>query len=163
MADSRWLWVIRHAKTANPRFTRDYDRPLAERGEREADVIGAQLAAHVGRPTFIISSAALRARTTAEALNTHLNADLITSADLYGAGPETLLDAVCSLPADVRSAALVGHNPGVSQFASLLDSTVSSEGLPTLGTVGFNFDREWVEVAFGNLSRQVLWRPKDFR
>ena len=40
MSDARTLILMRHGKSGYPPATRDHDRPLAERGDRQAALAG---------------------------------------------------------------------------------------------------------------------------
>ena len=61
------LFLVRHAKSNrdDPALA-DRDRPLAERGRKDAPEMGKRLARHDVKPDLIVSSPALRALTTAE-------------------------------------------------------------------------------------------------
>ena len=157
------LWVIRHAKTANPPGTRDYDRPLTERGYRDARLITAALARHARTPKLLVTSAALRARTTAELLGHGLGIDIVTREALYGASVETLLDTVQSLPEDTECVGIVAHNPGISYLAAALADGGNVEPLPTLGTVGLAFTGTWIEAGFGRFTLNARLIPKSLR
>ena len=61
------LTLLRHAKSSweDDRLD-DSDRPLNERGERDAPLMGRRLRARGARPTLILTSPAVRARRTAQ-------------------------------------------------------------------------------------------------
>ena len=60
------LTIIRHAKSSwEQEGLSDFERPLNERGRRDAPVMAARLKQAVGQPELLVSSPALRAITTA--------------------------------------------------------------------------------------------------
>src|SRR5215207_4241446 len=86
------LALVRHAKSdwGDPALD-DHDRPLNDRGMRDAPRMARQLAESGFRADLILSSTALRARTTAEAFAAELGVAVSLDPELYGAPPRTLL------------------------------------------------------------------------
>lgn len=128
------LLLIRHAKSdwENPSLS-DFDRPLNVRGECDAPMMGERLAARDIRIERMVSSPARRARSTAEAIARSLAfpvQDIDWMTELYLANPAGMLDVIQACPDDIRSLALIGHNPGISHLASRLCNTELGE-LPT--------------------------------
>src|SRR4029434_8634311 len=65
--DMKTLFLIRHAKSSwDDAALSDKDRPLDDRGKRDAPKMGKRLAKRDVKPDLILSSPAVRARTTAE-------------------------------------------------------------------------------------------------
>ncbi|MCZ6890276.1 MAG: histidine phosphatase family protein [Gammaproteobacteria bacterium] len=160
------LWVIRHAKTANPRGVEDFDRPLAERGEADATLVKAWLAAQAHPATYVVTSPALRARQTANAVKDAFGiADdaLVEEPSLYMASPETIVDAARAVPDVIESLAIVGHNPGMTYVANLLGNAPSTGNLPTFGVVVFSFAGAWRDLAFGTCDWLAAITPKQLR
>ena len=69
--------------------------------------------------------------------------------DLYLAGPESQLSVLQSTPEDFYDIILVGHNPGISMFAGLLNSPAQTIELDTLGIVALTFKGQWQDLNFG--------------
>jgi len=94
-------------------------------------------------PDYVLSSTALRARQTTEAVVKA--AELATEPQftntLYGATAETLLAAVRRLPAASACALLVGHNPGFEDLLGRL--TGERRHMPTaaLACIALDLDR----------------------
>ena len=86
------LALVRHAKSdwGDPSLD-DHDRPLNDRGMRDAPRMARRLAETGFRPDVILSSTALRARTTAEAFGAELRVAVSLDPELYGAPARTLL------------------------------------------------------------------------
>ncbi|MCA9557487.1 MAG: histidine phosphatase family protein [Myxococcales bacterium] len=113
----RRLVLMRHAKSswANSLLS-DHDRPLNDRGQREAPVMGARLVEAGWVPQVVVSSDSQRTRETWEGLCEHLPADLeptFTGA-LYLARPPAVQQALRGLDDAVETVMLLGHNPGFS-------------------------------------------------
>jgi len=122
------LWLVRHGKAARdaPGGAGDEQRPLTERGRRDATALGRRLAAGTGVfgidapvPEVALCSAAVRTGQTAELVNRAMDDRLPVEAfrSLYGAVPETVLRYVREIDDGVRSALVVGHNPTMYELA----------------------------------------------
>ncbi len=134
------LALIRHAKSDwGDAGLDDHDRPLAERGIRDAPRMARRLAESGFRPSVIISSPALRARTTAEAFGAELRVAVSLDPELYGASASTLLAKAAASGA--LSVALVAHDPGMSVLAGRL-SRDRIEHMPTCAVATFAWDED---------------------
>ena len=159
------LLIVRHAKSSwkNPNLP-DFDRPLNDRGERDAPVMAKRLAAADIRPEVIISSPAMRAVTTARCLADALGMageNVCTDEDIYEAGLTSLLAVVQGLPDEYESAILVGHNPGLTVLNYCL-SGYPINNIPTCGMVHLQFPIDsWAEVAEGRATFLFYDFPKN--
>ena len=119
------LLLLRHAKSSwdNP-GGRDFDRPLAPRGRRTAPLIGGYLRDHQLLPDLVLCSTARRARETYDLVVPAAGGAAVQFEQaLYLATPATLLRLVQATPASVERLLVVGHNPGLQQFAAQLART----------------------------------------
>jgi phosphohistidine phosphatase len=134
------LALIRHAKSdwGDPGLD-DHDRPLGDRGIRDAPRMARRLAETGFRPDVIISSTALRARTTAEAFGGELRVAVSLDPELYGASASTLLATAAASGAP--SVALVAHDPGMSVLAARLSGD-RIEHMPTCAVATFAWDED---------------------
>lgn len=125
---SRRLILMRHAKSSwdDPRLA-DHDRMLNSRGIRAAGLIGRWLAAKGHVPGEALVSAAARTQETwtrvAAALAGAGEAPAAgiparSEVRLYHADPDTMLKVLRTAQAPV--VALIGHNPGIAEFAARL-------------------------------------------
>jgi phosphohistidine phosphatase len=100
-------------------------------------------------PDIILSSEAVRALETARVLAQRLQyaeRKIVTDSKLYHADEETLLHYVQRIPNEHRTAMLVGHNPGLTEFAALLVEDFE-EDIPTCGIVAITFQVDaWKKV-----------------
>ena len=145
------LLLLRHAKSSwdHPSM-RDFDRPLADRGKRDAPRIGRALKERGPAPDLIISSPAARARETVEAVikSAGLTASLQFDESIYDASLAELMRLVRGLPDQTSCVLMVGHNPGFEGLVNRL--TGASERMPTaaLASIEFQVDH-WQDVEDG--------------
>ncbi|MGH6790243.1 MAG: SixA phosphatase family protein [Pseudolabrys sp.] len=151
----RRLMLLRHsqAERAEPGES-DRARVLTERGRTDAVKIGAYMARHAMVPGEVLISAAARAQETwKHAAAVFQPPPAMQSVEeLYNASPSAMLDVVKQAAAG--SVLIVGHNPGVQEFALLVIATGDietrerlREGFPTSGLaiVDFAFD-DWASL-----------------
>lgn len=116
------LLLMRHAKSDwDAVYSSDHERPLNGRGMRSARLIGSLLADRDQQPDLVITSTAVRARSTAElaAGAGSWGAEIVLEPALYGTGPEGVLEVAAGAP-DVDRLMLVGHQPTWSMVVGLL-------------------------------------------
>lgn len=159
----RFLFILRHAKSSwdNARLA-DHDRPLNERGLRDAPYMGQLLRREGLIPDLIITSTAERALRTAEmvALACGYDRDLQINRHFYLAGPETYLATLRHLAPEVQSVMVVGHNPGLEELLERL--TGRSEAMPTAALAHLSFPIEhWADLRGNGSGRlQNFWLPQ---
>ena len=147
------LYLLRHAKSSwDDGGLPDVARPLNKRGMRDAPAMGKRFSARGFMPDIIVSSGAVRAETTARAVAREMGypANRIRREDaLYLAGPATLLEIVRRADDELDSLMLVGHNPGMTDFANSL-SDLRIDNLPTCGLYCVDFAvAGWRDVEAG--------------
>jgi phosphohistidine phosphatase len=158
------LLILRHAKSSwnNANMT-DHDRPLNERGKRDAPRAGRALAAQDVVPELIITSTAERAMSTAEAAAAATNdpPELKYERRLYLASPLTILKILQELGNGPQRVMVVGHNPGLEELVYHL--TEEPEAMPTAAIAQVDLPitawSELNETTRGRLS--WYWQPKD--
>jgi len=159
------LLILRHAKSSwDDSSLDDHERPLNVRGERDAPRIG-QLARNERLPVeLIISSDALRARLTAQAMAdaTGYRGQILLDPRLYHASVAEIIAVLRSaVEHDVAAVMIVGHNPGLEDLVARL--TGEAEGLPTaaLAQIALPIDR-WPDLTSSTRGTLVgVWRPKE--
>ncbi|MBL7940908.1 MAG: histidine phosphatase family protein [Flavobacteriales bacterium] len=136
------LYLCRHAKSswADPGMD-DFDRPLNERGLRNAPFMAQVFKQRGELLDRIVSSPAKRALTTARSFADALaisNDHFLQDRSIYLAERSTLMHVVNALPTAADRVMLFGHNPG---FTELLDhlSDAGVDNLPTCGLVRIDF------------------------
>jgi phosphohistidine phosphatase len=191
MTGTRYLWLLRHGKAASdaPSGGGDRERPLTDRGRRDASALGARLGGGppalglegVPVPEQAICSAAVRTSQTAD-----LVADAMADAgslaregrlpveafrSLYGAGTEMILRYVREVDDGVSSLLVVGHNPTLPQLAWELlaeedegspgdRAVLDGYGFPTCSLAVLSLDVPgWEDVVRGCATLAGLFTP----
>jgi phosphohistidine phosphatase len=156
------LLLLRHAKSDwDDASLRDFDRPLAPRGERDAPRIGKALGKRGSLPDLVISSPAARAKATARAVMkaANLNLEAKFEESIYGASSAELMKLILRLPDDSSCTLLVGHNPGFGDLLNRL--TGSCERMPTAALACIEFQaNHWEDVEDGKGELAWLLTPK---
>jgi len=128
------LLIIRHAKSSwDSSDISDFDRPLNDRGKRDAPAMAHRLIkAGVSIDRFV-SSPAKRARTTAEHF-VHAyggkGKEIVQIPDLYHADVPLFTEVVTALDDGDETVAIFSHNPGITAFANIL-TDVRLDNMPT--------------------------------
>lgn len=139
------LVLVRHAKSewGEPGLP-DHDRPLNERGMRDAPVMAQRLAATGFRPDVLLASTAVRAQATAAAFAAALGVTVEPRDDLYGASANTLIQAAADTGA--ARVLIVAHDPGLSILADSLSNGAVTH-MPTCAVATFTWDNDDWEIA----------------
>jgi phosphohistidine phosphatase len=139
----RRLTLIRHAKSSwDYAELSDFERPLNNRGRRDAVTMAKRLAPELEHPLRLISSPALRAITTAHAFAAELsipNTAIRLDPRIYEAARGTLLELVRECDDADHHILLFGHNPGFSELARLLAPCPFTD-MPTCAVATLGFD-----------------------
>jgi phosphohistidine phosphatase len=142
----RTLVVIRHAKSDWGQEVPDEQRPLNDRGRREAPGIGRWLAGNVDRIDLVICSPATRARQTWRLAGQRFEPKIKARYDerVYAAGPRELMSVLEELDDEVGTAGLIGHNPALSELVETL--TGERVELRTSSVAVLRWDGAWADV-----------------
>jgi phosphohistidine phosphatase len=139
------LTIVRHAKSSwKDTSLSDRKRPLNTRGERDAPVMGRRIHEHGIRPSLIITSPAKRAWKTAKiiAREIHYPLEFLQREDgLYLASLNEILDTIVAQDNGFNNLMIVGHNPGLTDFANFLVPGLTNN-LPTAGVVSVEIDQD---------------------
>lgn len=139
------LTLVRHAKSSwkDTRLS-DRERPLNKRGKRDAPVMGKRMVEHGIRPSLIISSPAKRAWSTAKIIAAQISypIEFLQREDgLYLASLDEILDIILAQDNRFNNLMVVGHNPGMTDFANFLSPGLTNN-LPTAGVVSVQIDQD---------------------
>lgn len=150
-SESKHLILLRHAKSSrSDSELDDRERPLSERGERDAPRMGVRLKDRHARPELLITSPAKRALRTAKAVARMLAYPLQRLAieeRLYLAPPERIRDVIAAQDDRLTSLLVVGHNPGLTELVNRLLPDLRLDNLPTGGVVAIDFAaRRWADL-----------------
>jgi phosphohistidine phosphatase len=116
------LMLLRHAKSSWPSGMQDAERPLSDRGEAAARLMGGYMAHHSLIPDRVLCSPARRTRDTWTGVSAQLPAhvDAVFDGRLYGMTRRGILSIVCDQDDAVHTLLLIGHNPGLQEAAEFL-------------------------------------------
>lgn len=155
------LLVLRHAKSSWKGSLRDFDRPLNARGVREAELMGQFIATSSLRPEGIISSPALRARSTAELFvsSTGLNIPMAFEPGIYDASLSQLLNIVSEFDDAKATLLMVGHNPGIEQLLKFVCDGVHHVPTASLGSIVIESDK-WQAIKLSEARLEWLRTPE---
>ena len=142
----RTLILIRHAKSDwGTMSLRDYDRPLNQRGKKDAPEMGKRLKKKHIIPDLIISSPAVRAAGTAKLIAAEVGYDpghIRWVEKLYHCTAEVFEEVITGgdIADDVKTVFIFAHNPGISLFAHDAVPELLLDDMPTCGMVGLTFN-----------------------
>lgn len=157
------LYLLRHAKSSwKDASMADFERPLKGRGREAAERMGRFLASKKVNISTLISSPSVRTRETVEILLQHarIQVEPLFDQRIYEASPATLAQVVSEIPAENKSAMLVGHNPGMEELLAFL--THESRHMPTCALARISLDGvSWKEVDRGTGKLEWFVVPKD--
>jgi phosphohistidine phosphatase len=158
------LLVLRHAKSSwNDPALEDHARPLNKRGRRDAPRMGELVGEYGLIPDVVLSSDAVRARLTAEAVAeaARYAGEILLDPHLYMAGPADILSLLTTVRENAETVMIIGHNPGLEKLVEHL--TGERQDLPTaaLAQIGLPID-QWRDLNLSTRGTLVgLWRPEE--
>ena len=138
------LTLIRHAKTEPAHSGQeDWDRALESRGQHDAAEMGQRLKHRKLKPTKLITSPAVRAITTAQLIARELGfapERIVQNERLYLASAKEMLKVIQESGDDAKHLVIVGHNPGISEFADQIAADRPMDNMPTAAVFTLEFD-----------------------
>ncbi|MFI1167779.1 SixA phosphatase family protein [Streptomyces sp. NPDC020801] len=170
VAEPRRIVLFRHAKADWPQVT-DHERPLAERGRKDAPVAGRRLA-DTGIPfDLALCSTATRTRETWKLAVHELphRPKTVYEERVYEASPGELITVLNETPDDVQNVIMIGHNPGIQGLAEVLSGAaeddarewMSRRGFPAAAFAVVSFDGSWKGLEPGVATLLDYWAPSE--
>jgi phosphohistidine phosphatase len=159
------LILVRHAKSSHSfGVSSDFDRPLNDRGFRDASEMGKRLFKKNTRIDQFVSSPATRAKTTAELFVAEYDRklkEILFVPSLYHADPGTFYEVVGTLDDAYDHVALFSHNPGITDFASALTSAHISN-MPTSSVFAVTAPVDsWKDFSSAEKSFLFFYKPEE--
>lgn len=150
------LLVVRHAKSSWEWEDRsDFDRPLNDRGKRDAPAMAQRLITRGAIPDLLVASPAKRAKKTAELFAAELGFPedgILFKPELYHAPYPIFYEVIKTLDDTKNVVALFSHNPGITEFVTAL-TTVRVDNMPTCGVFAIHVETEhWAD--FGSAPKE---------
>jgi phosphohistidine phosphatase len=158
------ILIVRHAKSSwtDPRLS-DHDRPLDERGHKDAKQMGKYLFDQGIAIDAFISSTASRAFTTASYFTSAYGKETQTIqkvTDLYHPSIQDIFEAIHQAGEDYENIAIFCHNMGVTEFANYVGDFRIDE-VSTCGVLMYSSDQNnWSEVSAANMKLLHYFTPK---
>ncbi|MCC7506401.1 MAG: histidine phosphatase family protein [Saprospiraceae bacterium] len=159
------LYLIRHAKSSwEQPGLRDINRPLNERGMRDAPRMARFLLDTGAAPDLIVSSPAKRAYSTAlyfaETFGIK-DEDIQIVPDIYEASASDIMRIVSALPDSAQTVFLFGHNPTLTDVANRFTDTFILN-VPTCGIVKIDSTApDWKGFYDNNARISACFFPKE--
>lgn len=163
----RQLYLVRHAKSHwECDWLDDLERPLGERGKRDAPKMGKILSELMSTPpNLILSSPAVRAYSTARLIAEEIGydpAEIRLEERLYEAMTRDMLAVIAEVDAGIESLMVLGHNPTMTSAANRL-TNAGIDNVPTAGVVVIDFESADWGSAVGSVGRLVAFEyPKKY-
>jgi phosphohistidine phosphatase len=139
------LLLVRHAKSdwGNPALE-DFERPLNDRGKKDAPAMAKRLLNKKVSIDIMFSSPAKRAAKTAKAFADVYDlkkSRLQFYEELYMAGPADFLAVIEKADDTFESMAVFSHNPGITGFANEL-TNARIDNIPTCGVFAIKINTD---------------------
>ncbi|WKX07995.1 histidine phosphatase family protein [Streptomyces sp. NL15-2K] len=170
VAEPRRIVLFRHAKADWPQVT-DHERPLADRGRKEAAEAGRRLADTGLTFDLALCSTATRTRETWKLAVQEFpqRPKTLYEERIYEASPGELIAVLNETTDDAQNILLIGHNPGVQGLADILAGSAEGEarermnrrGFPAAAFAVLSFDGSWKALEPGAATLLDYWAPSD--
>ncbi len=159
------LYLVRHAKSNwEYRDLKDFDRPLDERGHKDAPMMAEFIKKQAIIPDLLFSSTAQRALTTAYYFAFFLEIEqsqIQTTNALYHASKKEIAKIIQNIDNQENTVFLFGHNPGFSEALQAFNQTEYIEDMPTCAVAHIELNiKKWSDFSFKKGEIQNVWKPK---
>ncbi|MGV9316203.1 SixA phosphatase family protein [Streptomyces sp. NPDC003691] len=166
--EPRRIVLLRHAKADWPDVS-DHERPLAERGRKDAPVAGRRIADTGITFGLALCSTAARTRETWKLAVGELphRPRTVYEDRMYEASLGELIAVLNEVPDEVKDIVLIGHNPGMHALADALSGEAEGDlsvrmnrsGFPTAAFAVVAFNGSWKTVEHGVGRLTDFWTP----
>lgn len=162
------LIFVRHAKSDwASEFLQDIDRPLGERGYRDAYFLSEWYHKNVKTPAFILSSTATRAMSTALIFARAIDFDMAhfkLEKRIYETSTDRLIYLIREQNNTYDSIMLFGHNPTFTDVCNELSDDLFFDNIPTCAIASFKFEvQSWAEIGTKKGKLNFYQFPKNFK
>lgn len=140
------LLLVRHAKSSWDNVAQpDFDRPLNERGKKDAPEMAERIKEKGISPDLLVSSPAKRAKKTARIFAEvfGIDKDAVKLVDeLYNPSKAAFVAAISDLPEEHKTVLLFSHNPDITEYANSL-TNVRIDDMPTCAVFAVSCEGAW--------------------
>jgi phosphohistidine phosphatase len=152
------LLLVRHAKSSWDSISQeDFNRPLNDRGHRDAPKMAKRLLKEDVKIDAFISSPAVRALSTAEYFAEAYGfkkKNVIQEPVLYHPESKFFFEIISGISDDHKTVAIFSHNPGITEFVNQLCST-RIDDMPTCAIFAVKADiKSWKDF---EVSKKEFW------
>ena len=161
--DSKFVWLIRHGKSAWPPGVPDMERPLSQRGRLDGATMTHVLATSDHVPQQFYTSDSERTRQTTELLNNELNIPVTITHTLYAAAHRAVEKLLHQTDESSCCVAVVSHLPTIESCIRATGDWPEEHAFPTLAAVCYELSGNWEEIEFANAKLQHFFIPRMFR
>ena len=158
------LVLVRHAKSSWKHNVIDHERPLNDRGFNDAKKISNYLADSNLNLELVLSSDAMRAKTTANVFTSNLNINHDISRllhDLYDFSGENLVKIIKNCDDKINCLMIFGHNHAITAFVNSFGDKYI-DNVPTCGVVIIEFEiNSWKNLTKGKTLKTLF--PRDLK
>ncbi|WOD43060.1 SixA phosphatase family protein [Hwangdonia lutea] len=158
------LILVRHAKSSWKHNVIDHQRPLNKRGKNDVETVSKYFKSHGLKIDKVLSSDAVRAKTTADAFVSNLEIDksiMDLNHKLYDFSGSDLIQTIKAVGASVDNLMVFGHNHAITDFVNTYGDKYI-ENVPTCGVTIINFDiNTWADLKPGKTVYTLF--PKDLK
>jgi len=159
------LLLIRHAKSSWADFSiKDFDRPLNDRGKKDAPAMAKRLLDKDIAIDAFIASPAKRASKTAKLFAKEYKAEkssIIFFDELYLATASIFSDVISKTDDGFKTIAVFSHNEGITDFANSLTDT-RIDDIPTCGIFAIKIKtKHWKDFAEAEKKFWFFDSPKE--
>jgi phosphohistidine phosphatase len=170
--ETRRLVLLRHAKSAWPDVA-DSERPLADRGRRDAPGMGRWLRDRGYVPDAVLCSTARRTRETWDLVAPELGAkpSVCYEPRVYEATALSLLHLLREVGGENRTVMLIGHNPGLVELAVGIAQVTDGPAakplerarakFPTAAVAVLELTGEWADLTPGEVRMTEFAVPRE--
>jgi len=160
------LYLIRHAKSGwdEPALD-DFDRPLNDRGNRDAPRMAKRLKEKDIVPDLVLCSPAKRTLQTCEKMADvlgHPKEKIKKEPRLYHASEDEILNVLREINNQHDEVIIFGHNPGLTDFVNEFSNDDRYiPNVPTCGIAFYTIDvNDWKDLDWGKGQLQFFDYPK---
>lgn len=146
------VYLFRHGDSEESGFELDYCRKLTDEGKLRSEEMADHLKKAGCRPDLIVTSGALRAKTTAciaAKVFGYPETDIVIEDIIYESKiVDDIITLIMNTPAMKSNIMIVGHNPLLSEFIKFITGSASELSMKKSSVIRIDFkNKEWNSIA----------------
>ncbi len=169
--NTKIIFLLRHAKAVDAEGKDDFERPLADKGKKQAEAVRDAIAEFNPAPETIFCSPSVRTSETLDILMPALTKTEVSFEEfLYLASDTQMLELLKSLDEETKRVMIIAHNPGLENLALTLADAKKSDNKSykqmkekfSPGAVAVMlFNGKWEDLNKDSTELALFFRPKD--